>query len=211
MLVRRFGALLCWVAAACVALLGVHVATAFLGYANLLISGPRAALVLVACFALYLVVMLAFGLLLGRRHRLKRLGWGAFALAAMPIPLFGYAIVLGGDDAGDPTFLLLLYILLAGYALYSAGLVYFGRTLSAHADLPAGLKIAGLMLAAAGGFYIAHAATAVLATLSEGGVFPLVALILMVTGGALMAAAEAIIGIAMWRNTGSKGPEPSAT
>lgn len=205
MLIRRFGALVCLAAAVCVALLGFHVASAFLGYTNLLISGPRAALVLVATFVLYILVMFAFGLLLSRGFRVRGLGWGAFALAGAPIPLFGYAIVLGGDDAGDPMFLLMLYILLAGYALYAAGLMYFGRRLAARGDLPRGLKSAGVMLAAAGGFYIAHAAIAVLATTSEGAVFPLVALILMVAGGAIMALAEATIGIVMWRQPRPRG------
>lgn len=203
-LFRRIGALVCLAAALSVVLIGVQALMAYTGGINLMAQGPSAALFVVAAFALFILTMLAFGILLGRRHRARGLMWAAFGLAGAPIPLAAFAIAMGGDDAGDPVFRVLLFLLLGGYLLYAAGLLLFGRRLAARGDLPRGVRTAGLLFSGGGGFYVAHVAAAILATLGESAAFPLLALILMVAGGGLVALAEAAIGIEMWR-----GPRPA--
>jgi hypothetical protein len=215
-LIRRLGALFYIAASLSVALLGAQVLMAYTGAVDLVIRGPGAAIFVVVAFVLFVVAMFLLGLLLDWRYRARRLQWAAFGLAGAPLPLAGYAIALGGDDAGDPVFRLLLYGLLAGYGLYAAALTAFGRRLAARPGVPRLLSQAGLLLAGAGGFYVAHAAAAVAATLDGGYIFPLLALALMVAGGGLVALAEAAIGIVLWqgpRRSGDRAltPDPSAS
>ena len=211
LLIRSLGALICFAASLSVALLGAQVLMAYTGAVNLVIRGPGAAVFVVVAFALFVASMVACGILLGGGHRARGAMWAAFGLALAPVPLAAYAIAMGGDDAGDPLFRLYLYILLAGYALYSAGLLLFGRRIAARDELSARLRIAGILLAAGGGFYVAHAAVALLATLHDGFVFPLAALALMVTGGACVAGAQVAIGLAMWRRRDSGDGARAAT
>lgn len=205
-LIRRLGALVCWAATLSVAVLGAQLFMAYTGAANLLIRGPGAAIFVVVPFALYLATMFIFGLLLGRCYRARRLQWAALGLAGAPLPLAGFAIAMGGDDAGDPVFRLLLYVLLAVYALYALALVLFGRRVATRRDMSGSLRAAGLCLAGGGGFYLAHAAVATLATVHDGFVFPFAALVLMVMGGGVVALAEAAIGLAMWRGPRHRRP-----
>lgn len=209
MVVRGLGALICFAAAASVLLLGIQVALAYTGSLDLMIRGPSAAIFVLAAFVLFILAMIAFGLLLRTRYRVSNLMWAALALAITPLPLGAFAFMLGGDEANDPVFRLMLYILLAGYGLYAVALTWFGRRLRAASAANGTLRIAGLCLAGGGGFYLAHALAATVATLHEGYVFPMAALVLMILGGGCVALAETAFGVAFFRRPGAARPGPS--